>query len=215
MQFADQAVNILQPVLQSIVNHPFLLELHSGELKREVFEFYLKQDKLYLQTYYQCLILLSKKADEQPEKLILKNLAKAIQSEEQELAQQQDDAGILQWRQQTLANFAYTQYLLFNVNNDYAFGLAAILPCYWIYQQVAHSFKVDLRHPFHEWYAIYQCEDFSLQTQQAIQLANTAYAKADEEKRKLMLIVFEQGLYLEYAFWDDAYYQHQLFNVKK
>jgi thiaminase (transcriptional activator TenA) len=214
MQFHDQALKIMKPVLQSIIKHPFLLELHSGKLNRQIFEYYLKQDKLYLQTYHECLLSLAQKTDEQ-QKLILIKLAEAIQSEEQELSQQQHDATMLAWRQQTLANFAYTQYLLLNVNNSYELGLAAILPCYWIYQQVAHHFVVDKDHPFYEWYVIYQSDDFASQTQHAIQLVNTAYTKAGEKKKELMLTVFEQGLYLEYAFWDDAYCQHQLLNLKK
>ena len=47
------------------------------------------------------------------------------------------------------------------------------------------------------------------QTQVITAMLNDVYAASDETQKKLMLEIIEQGSYLEWQFWDDAYCQRK------
>ena len=69
--FTEQLWTNIEPVYAKTIQHPFLQGLTSGELPRERFDFYLKQDALYLGEFSKALSLLAAKAPRQEWGLIL------------------------------------------------------------------------------------------------------------------------------------------------
>ena len=51
MGFAEELRRAAAPILEAILEHPYLNELASGTLPREIFRFYVQQDWLYLQEF--------------------------------------------------------------------------------------------------------------------------------------------------------------------
>ena len=48
MNFSESAWGAIEPIYKSILEHPFNQELTQGTLAKERFQFYMKQDSLYL-----------------------------------------------------------------------------------------------------------------------------------------------------------------------
>jgi thiaminase/transcriptional activator TenA len=53
----------ITPIYDAILAHPFNQELMHGTLSRERFEFYIKQDALYLMDFAKALSVLAAKSD--------------------------------------------------------------------------------------------------------------------------------------------------------
>jgi hypothetical protein len=62
MKFTDTLWNQIQPIYDKILEHPFNQEFIQGSLSREVFQFYLKQDSLYLLDFSRALALIGAKS---------------------------------------------------------------------------------------------------------------------------------------------------------
>jgi len=56
-------------ILEEIKDHPFITELINGTLPKDVFQYYINQDSLYLSEYKKVLALLSVKCPDQEDAL--------------------------------------------------------------------------------------------------------------------------------------------------
>lgn len=87
--------------------------------------------------------------------------------------------------------------------------IAALLPCYWVYLEVAKWMSAqqyaNSDNPYQEWIDIYAGEEFSKVVEEALSLANELAREVDEKTRMKMESVFEKAFQLEWMFWDSAY----------
>ena len=113
-----------------------------GTLSNEKFVYYVIQDALYLTDFANCLKRLGDAATNEEDKNRLHSLAKGAEEDEKELHRSfftkwdiddsHDDAN-----KQMPNTLLYTSYLLRVVTTrPYAEGLAALLPCFWVYMHV-------------------------------------------------------------------------------
>ena len=57
MSFSESAWSAIDPIYQSILEHPFNQELAKGTLTKKRFQFYMKQDSLYLIDFARALAI--------------------------------------------------------------------------------------------------------------------------------------------------------------
>ncbi|MGI6879686.1 hypothetical protein NHL53_13145 [Microbacterium sp. gxy059] len=86
---------------------------------------------------------------------------------------------------------------------DYAQLVAAVLPCYWIYQVVGerlHALSHD-EHPYRSWLDTYADDAFAEATRRAIDIASRTAAAADAATRERMRRAFVASSWHEHAFF--------------
>ncbi len=87
--------------------------------------------------------------------------------------------------------------------------MAAILPCFWIYWDVAGAITRDAAspNPYRAWIDTYAAPGFGEAVQRVIDLVDRAAAQATAADRAAMLTAFRRSTQYEYLFWDGAYQQ--------
>jgi thiaminase/transcriptional activator TenA len=90
---------------------------------------------------------------------------------------------------------------------DWLAGVAAVLPCYWIYQHVGqHLKKQGSSHPkFQAWIDMYGGEAFDSTVQQALDIMDAVARELTTDQRKACITHFRTSARLEYMFWDGPY----------
>ncbi len=194
---------------QAILDLPFNRELTAGTLSRERFAFYVKQDALYLADFSRALAQAATRADDNAKMHDLLRFATEAVAVEQALH------GSFLRRFDTHVDvdasptcLAYTSFLLSTTAlEEFAVGVAALLPCFWIYREVGlhiHA-RATADNPFRDWIDTYAGEDFSRSVDRAIEITDQAAARATDATRQRMGQVFERSTRLEWMFWDSAY----------
>jgi thiaminase/transcriptional activator TenA len=181
----------------------------NGTLERDKFSFYIEQDSLYLQDFSRCHALIASRIPLQYVRAFLRYADFALIAEQEVVHQyfknefRFQEIGIL-----TPATIAYTNYLLRMCSMEPCeIGIAAILPCFWIYREVGlyiaeHSMASN---PYARWIEIYASKDFSKSVDEAIGIFNDSASKANEITRQKMRDAFYTSSVLEWHFWNDAY----------
>lgn len=196
-------------ILQKIKEHPFIIELMAGTLSKEVFDFYINQDTLYLSEYKKVLAQVGIKcADEENTQFFL-DAATGIINVEKALHQnflEQEKA--MNGPSPTCE--LYTSYLSHMVHTrSLEEGLAAVLPCFTIYKQVGdyilanQSNKGD--NPYQNWINTYGGEEFANSVTRAVEITERHAEIAPMEVIGKMNEAFEKASKLEWMFWDSAY----------
>ena len=213
--FRDQAWAAITPTYQAILDHPFLKGLVDGGLPSEAFRFYVIQDGIYLKHYARTLALLGAKSDDDDAMMMFCNhAANAIQVERALHTGFLADWGISpEAVDQTPAApncLLYTSYLTQVVYSRPAFeGLAAVLPCYWIYREVGRELiqQGSVDKLFQRWIDTYGGEEFGEIVEAVLQHADRVAAPLTEEQRGAMIDHFQMTSRMEFGFWDMGYRQ--------
>lgn len=201
----EKTLTIYQQTLQL----SFLAELTSGALPRQKFEHYIQQDALYLKDYYNTLLAIAQKLDNVEHKQIFEHFAEGAIVCEKAL----HEVFIRQYNiapqsQKTAACASYTEFLISCAKNeDVEIGLAAVLPCFWIYSEVGkyiYKHQSNEANPYQAWINTYSGNDFDHEVRQCIDICNI-YADLSPKKQPAMFCAFEKAARAEYDFWDSAY----------
>lgn len=189
---------------QEIDDLDFVRALGDGTLATDRFVAYQVQDALYLSTYSRVLAAASSLApDRDAQAFWAKGANECIEVEmtlhdswipEGEGDQPMDDV-----------TMGYTNHLLSRAQlGHYGELIAAILPCYWLYQDIGDRL-VERNHPehtFHTWLAMYGDPAFA----EATLLAKTYVAKAldaaSDDDRARMWQAFWESCVWEWRFFD-------------
>jgi thiaminase/transcriptional activator TenA len=110
--------------------------------------------------------------------------------------------------EQAPACFAYTQYLLnMAANAGPLIAIAALLPCFWVYQKIGeHISKNQVNpNPYQAWIAMYSSEDFAQSTKKMAELFDYYAAEKNAYGHELAKKAFSRSMYLEYCFWEGSY----------
>lgn len=212
---------------------PFVRGLGDGTLAREEFTTYLAQDALYLRDYARVLAEASRLAPDQDAQAFWALGAHGALAAEMQLheswlgepggavragagAGARGGAGADAVRADAVradavaaapVTVAYLDHLLaVAARGDYAVLIAALLPCFWLYQDVGtrlHALS-HAEHPYRSWLDTYGDAAFAASTARAIEIVTTAAATADEGTRAAMLEAFRRSSRHEVAFFADA-----------
>lgn len=211
MTHLTQWWNRIEADYQELLKLPFNQELAWGSLSREAFRFYLAQDSIYIAQYARALALLSAKA---PSSGLLYKFIEFAQ-EGVEIDKALHAEFIETWqikpaKETALATEAYSNFLLTKAAlGSFAEGLAALLPCFWIYAKVGQDIaKIAVRpNPYAQWIDTYAGEAFDQTTQKLMNYTEHAISEAGEPERQRMFQAFRRSVHYEWYFWNNAYHR--------
>ena len=197
-KFSEKLHQAAAPLWQKSIHHPFITELASGKLPLATFRYYLTQDTKYLTAF---------------EKLHEKTAALLPQSQGALLLKLANGSGEDVQRspmlQQLIApnNYAYITHMEYQLSVDPAAAVTALLPCYWLYDEIADYWK-DQTSPvpvYQAFFDSYQTVGFDTSTQQLIGLVNELAANSSETIKQQMMTAFLRSSSYELGFWQMAY----------
>jgi thiaminase/transcriptional activator TenA len=206
-EFTGQLWSAIAPIYDKTVRHPFLAGLADGTLPRARFDFYLEQDALYLSAFSRALSLLAAKAPREEWALTLNRHAVEALEVERKLHESLLGPGR---RTPAMApsNFAYTNHLIAAVSQrPFAEGLAALLPCYWIYWEVGKQLKKrGSKNPdYQRWIDQYAGEEYGATVRQVLEMMDQEARAMSAASREAARKLFEISARYEYMFWDMAW----------
>ena len=213
--FTTQAWNDIDRIYNSIVQMQFIQELKRGSLSKEVFQHYIIQDGIYLGEFSRALAIISALAPTPELQLqFARNAAEAIAVEralhEEFFAEFNIDSKTALASQPSPSCLNYTNFLLATAYRySFAIGVAAVLPCFWIYLEVGKHIYQQANsklNPYQKWIDTYIDVDFETSVVGVIDVANNMAAKVSAEELTLMNKVFYRSSQFEWMFWDSAYH---------
>lgn len=212
-RFTDELWSEIRPIYEKTLRHPFLKGLSDGTLARSRFQFYLLQDGHYLRAFGQTLSVLASKAPREDWAITLNEHAADALKVERQLHESILGSYGLSKRDIERAgvaptNYAYTTHLLATAHQrPFAEGLAAVLPCYWIYWEAGKELKkLGSKNPdYQKWIDQYAGEEYGKVVRQVLDMMNAEAARLDPQSRLAVKELFVRSARYEYMFWDMAW----------
>jgi thiaminase/transcriptional activator TenA len=210
MGWSDELWAAGQDVYARILEHPFLVGLADGSLDRDAFRFYVVQDAHYLHAFARALSLLAGRAQDPADGLMFaEHAAGAI------LVERSLHEGFLADFGMTEADLArtplaptclaYTSYLLASAHGaSFAEGVAAVLPCYWIYWEVGKRL-VGRGSPdplYQRWIDTYADEPYAAVVRAVLALVDRLGPALGEAERAAARERYRTTARYEWMFWD-------------
>ncbi|MCZ6632436.1 MAG: thiaminase II [bacterium] len=215
--FTGELWSHITEIYAEILAHPFIRGLTDGSLDRGAFKFYIVQDALYLREYARALSICAAKAPEEQDIAMFNEHASGAIEVERELHR----TFLKSFRMSQKAvnttpmaptNRAYTSYLLSVVyGRPFYEGLAAVLPCYWIYWEVGKALirKGTPDTLYQRWIDTYGGEAFGQIVRAVLNLTDRVVADLNPGAREAMVEHFVTTSRYEWMFWDMGYRQEQ------
>ncbi|KAJ1447263.1 hypothetical protein M885DRAFT_576270 [Pelagophyceae sp. CCMP2097] len=205
-------------VIEATEDHAFLARMLDGSLETAAFKFYIEQDALYLVDFARALRLVASRADVEEKcgrgaAAALLGFADGCISAERDLHLSFfQEWGSAPPQSQAPHTQLYTATLLAaTATADVAVALAALLPCFVVYNHVG-ALMLERRRSnaearpaaFDRWIDLYGGPEFHgiVATYRAI--VETAANLADAQTRESMKAHFRKSAQLEWMFWDQG-----------
>ena len=199
---SDELWKAIEPIYAKTLAHPFLKGLTDGTLPPSRFEFYLRQDAAYLDEFSKALVKLAKKAPNKTwSRTLTRHATEAIAAEKK-----------LPAAPMAPVNYAYTNHFRVAVETGtFAEGLAALLPCYWIYQEVGRELlrKGSKAADYQKWIDNYAGEEYAGSVREVPAMYNAEAPKLTAAQRARCRELFVLSARYEYLFWDMAWREEQ------
>ncbi|BAZ44469.1 putative transcriptional activator TenA [Chondrocystis sp. NIES-4102] len=214
MNFAARAWKNIDNIYNSILTMEFIQELQKGSLSPNLFQQYIIQDAIYLGEFSRTLAIISAKAPTPELQLqFARNSQDALVVErslhEEFFAEFNISAKVALASQPSPTCLNYTNFLLATAYQySFAVGVAAVVPCFWIYLEVGkyiYQHCENQVNPYQKWIDTYIDPDFETAVQEVIRVANSMAIKVGAEELELMNQVFYRASQFEWMFWDSAY----------
>lgn len=212
MKFSELLKKNAQPILQKQFEHPFVKGLGDGTLPLDKFRYYMIQDSLYIVEYARAMAWVAPLMPEVKDILSMLDAAKQSFQIEAMLKEQYFKQFGITLEDALRAEFsptckAYIDHLFrYTRNGTLAEGMAAILPCGWVYIEIGHRFtsgkKIPDNHPYKLWLITYAVPEFRDMVDWWFEILDTAVI--GYPKRELFHIeeIFQQSCRYEWMFWD-------------
>ena len=197
-------------IWKEIFSHPFVVELYKGTLPIEKFKFYVLQDYNYLVTMMKNFSILSSKAESVEAMREMLEIAyleatsefKSYEELSKKLGYTIKDAMRVELGQM---NISYISFLLATSSQKTFWeGLAATLPCFWTYAEIAEFHKDKLSESknslYIEWASVYLTEPYRDLVNKMKELLDNADIKYEKLKE-----VFTVASKYEHMYWSMAY----------
>jgi thiaminase (transcriptional activator TenA) len=203
----------MAPTYAAILRHPFLAGLTDGTLEPDCFAFYLTQDARYLVDYARALAVLAARADDPRHVAMFARHAAGALEVERELhtallPELGLDPAVVAAAESAPTNLGYTSYLLATAyGGEFANGVAAVLPCYWIYAKVGAAL-VDSGSPdprYARWIDTYAGEEFALVVAEVLALVDELGDGISAAREAQMHRHAAAATRYEWLFWDMAW----------
>ena len=181
----------------------FIRGLSDGSLPEPAFSYYLAQDALYLRDYSRALARASQLAPTLEEQSFWATSAKGCLDVELELHRDWLGAGAAEAPIAPVTQNYLNHLLAVAGGASYGTLAAALLPCFWIYQDVGERLAAanHAGHPYAAWLATYADVAFAADTQRAIGFVEIAATTASAAEREAMWRAFRASAAHELAFF--------------
>ncbi|SDH00350.1 thiaminase (transcriptional activator TenA) [Nonomuraea jiangxiensis] len=215
MTFCDDVWQRTADLVRAIHDHPFNTALGDGTLERDRFAFYIVQDGRYLEAFSKTLATASARATDPADAAFYAQSAHTALAAERMLhAGYLSEFGLTADELAGIATsptcLAYASYLQATaLTAPYPVLAAAVLPCFWIYQDVGTALvgRSGPDHPYHKWISTYADPDFAASVDQAKSITNRLAAAADPPTRAAMVEAYCRAAAYEWMFWDSAWHR--------
>jgi thiaminase/transcriptional activator TenA len=211
--FSAQLWASIGDIYGAIRIHPFLTGLTDGTLPEDSFGFYVVQDALYLRDYARALAALGSRAPTSAAmRMFARQAADAVTAELELHGSLLRELGIpaesVDRAEPAPTNLAYTSYLLATVRGgNYAEGIGAILPCFWIYSQVGIELSAlgspDPR--FQRWIDTYGADEYREVVAEVIEETDRVSRTLSDAELAQMRRHFRVTSRYELMFWQMGY----------
>lgn len=207
----------IAPIYADILAQPFLRGLTDGSLPIDAFRYYIVQDALYLQDYARCLSLASARAPLADVSALFAGHVVGIMQAEGTLhdtffAEFGISRAEVEQTPQAPTTLAYTSYLLrMAYSGDYAELLGAVLPCYWIYQEVGQVLLAEgsPNPQYQRWIATYGGEEYAASVAAVLDEMDRVGADLGPQQRAAVQAAFVTTSRYEWMFWQMGWDQEQ------
>ena len=204
-------------VLWNLANseHPFVKGLGDGSLSLDKFQYYLKQDYIFLFDYCKVLAIAASKSDSErmmskwvtlldetlnSEMNLHRSFCKDFDISEEEL----DDTEAVS------STSDYTNFLLKNAENNSIEAIAiSLLPCQWGYGEIGKelsqnsSLNPDSFH--YKWIESYNSQEYQEVTDWLRLFVDSIGKNIDKDNIEIFSELFKRGIEFEIDFWESAW----------
>ena len=212
--WSEQAWRSVSAWYDAITTHPFLVALADGSLPEAVFARYLVDDSHYLTGYARALATLAARtADPAASAMLAGSAAQGITAERElhaayltprgidpqaaDAPEQSPTCAAYIGTLQTLAAYAPIEV-----------GLAGVLPCFRVYEEVGQAVVAQTAepdHPYRAWIDAYADAAFEQSVRDIERHVDEVAAAATERRRDEMLGAYARAARFEWMFWDAAW----------
>lgn len=213
-KFSAQLKRRAEKIWRAIETHPFLRELHAGNLPMDRFTYFILQDYVYLLDFAQVLCQGGAKSpDLETLELFCRHALGAVEVERSFHASFGKTLGLSRKQLDAVAKGpttrAYIDHLQ-SVAQSATLGeiVAAVLPCYWIYGEVGRRLyrnRPSKPKVYRQWIETYASDEFWKPVREQIQLMDKLGAAASGGQKKRMAEHFILSSRYEFMFWEQAY----------
>jgi len=196
-------------------DHPFVLAMRDGTLPLEKFQYFMRQDYLFLVDYCRVVAIASAKSrDVDPMARWASLLDETLNSEMALHRSFCADFGISESELAATAlmptTAAYADHLLRAAYDGDALSIAvAVLPCQWGYDEIGRMLERESKAApgsFHaRWAAGYAAAEYREMTAWLRSFADDAGAAVSTARRSELLKLFRASTRYEYLFWEAAW----------
>ena len=196
------------PIWEKIFNHPFVIELYSGNLPFKKFKYYLLQDYSYLVGISKAFSIIAAKSNPDQMRKILKIAEMEANTEMKNYEALLNEIGIEMEEaiktKPSPTNYAYVNFIISTsfMEDEYK-GMAALLPCFWTYMEIAERNKKLLEgnrsHIYKKWAMEYLSGEYKNLVEMLISIVNEGEYDSETEE------IFITASKYEYYFWEMAY----------
>jgi Putative transcription activator len=208
--WSEQAWKSIEPIYEEITKLPFIGGLIDGTLKQEQFLFYLHQDALYLYEYGKIMSGIASRLSKPEHITAFTGFAVETVAVERILHESYLKQSPIKGRvEQSPSCLLYTSLLhKYLAQHPVEVALAAVLPRFWIYQEVGNYILANQNkgdNPYQAWIDTYGGEAFAKSVETAIAICNEVAETCTEEQRNVMTEAFVYCSKMEWMFWDSAW----------
>jgi thiaminase/transcriptional activator TenA len=218
MSFTESLEPVAEPIWDALLQHPMVEQLGEGTLDEVPFQYWVKQDYVYLVEYSRVFALGAAGAPDLDRMGTFAELLESTINTEMDLHREYAaEFGItedeLEATEASPTTQAYTDFLVRTAATG-TFGdvVAALLPCMWGFHETGRRLEEQGK-PEHEQYAawidMYAGEEFGELTDWCLGLMDEVAAEATDADRERYRTLFRTSARYEYRFWDAAWRQEE------
>jgi thiaminase/transcriptional activator TenA len=215
MPLSERLRESVSPLWQRQREHPFVTALGDGWLPRANFEFYIRQDALFLDELTKTFAYATTRTTEHEEmeqfgRYILNTLLVEADlhrryGEQFGLTPDEMSATLM-----APTNYAYTRHLLsIAATGTLPEIITAVLPCAWIYAEVGHYLVGETSpsadHPYRDWLMTYASPDFDAVRKWLCERLNRRDSVLNAQEKARLHEIFLTSTRYEWLFWDMAW----------
>lgn len=207
--WSERVWRYAEDIYQKILCSPFIKELAAGNLPREKYLHYLSQDRLYLKEYFRVLAHVASRIHPDEYAADFLRFATDGITVEQSLHSFYLGEKVNDDLQMSPTCALYTSTLKSMAYEPVEVEVAALLPCFVVYQRVGMHIYTSAsgmeNNPYKAWIETYADEYFEKATARAVEICDSLAARASEEIQNKMTEIFIFCTRMEYFFWDSAW----------